>query len=67
MRKGVQQIVIRRSRGVMIAQAIGRTGRGVKFIISEDEIGDTLPSAPGYKAKQAAAVLKLLGSGAPIP
>lgn len=65
LKKGVQQIVVRRSRGDMVVQAIGRTGRGVKFIIAEEAIGKDRPGSPGYKPKQTAAVEKLLGSGQP--
>jgi len=64
MAKGVQAIQVRKQRGKFVVQAIGRTGRGVKFIVAEEDIAATQVRSPEFKKDVAAAVAKLLGSEA---
>ncbi len=64
MRRGVQQVVVKRSRGAVVVQAIGRTARGVRFIIEEEEIADRKTTDKNFKAQVTAATDKLLASEA---
>lgn len=63
MTKGIHFIQIARQRGKMLVQAMGRTGRGTKFIIKQEVIDSEGPHAKDFKQKQAAAVAKIYESG----
>lgn len=57
-------IIVRRSRGGLIVQATGRTGRGQSYIKSSEALSVKSMSDPKFKAELAAAINKLLGSAA---
>lgn len=60
--KGIHQIAVKRQRGRLTVQAIGRTTRGVKFILGQEELTAKHTTDPRLKAEQTAAADKLLGS-----
>ncbi len=64
IRKGVQAIEVREKRGELMVYAIGRTARGVKFIIAQEGLGHLVLISPDLKQIQTAAADKLLLSGA---
>lgn len=64
MTTAAQQITTVKRRGRFLVQAIGRTPRGMKYIIQEVELTAKSTADPEFKTEQAAAISKLLGSAA---
>jgi len=57
-------IIVRKSRGVLVVQATGRTGRGQSFIKGAAPLKVKSMRDPNFKAELSAAVDKLLNSEA---
>lgn len=60
MREAVQQVQVRRQRGVLTVILFGRTGRGVKYIVGQQPIKAASTSDKEYKSEVAEATTKLL-------
>lgn len=57
-------IIVRKSRGLLVVQATGRTERGQSFIKGSVPLTVKTMSDPKFKGELATAVDQLLGSGA---
>ena len=57
-------VEVRRSRGKLVVNGIGRTPRGQKFIAEQVALKSHDMSSEGFKKEMAAAVEKILGSEA---
>ena len=55
-------IIVRKTRGGLVVQATGRTGKGQKFIKGQEGLKVKSISDKNFKAEMAAAVEKLLSS-----
>lgn len=64
MRKGVQAIEVTKRRGETVVSVMGRTSRGVKFIIDQKAVGKDHPSRKKLKEEIAKAADELLNSEA---
>lgn len=60
MKKGVNIVQVRRQRGKVTVQTLGRTTRGTKFILDEAELECKSPADKDFKKELATAVEQLL-------
>ncbi|MCK5292975.1 MAG: hypothetical protein KAR39_13275 [Thermoplasmata archaeon] len=66
MTKGIGQIRVRKSHGVMVVTAYGQTPQGKKYIKGSVPLKAKDPASPGFKSEVAQAVNELFGSGEPV-
>lgn len=59
MAHGIAQIHVRTSRGKLIVQAMGQTGRGQSYLKEAVELTAKTPADPNFKSELAAAVTKI--------
>lgn len=64
MSREAASIVVRKSRGLLVVQATGRTGRGQSFIKGHVLLSVKSMSDPKFKGELKAAVDQLLGRAA---
>lgn len=60
MASGIGTIEVKRQRGGLVLQGLGRTPRGTKFIRETEALGVKNMADPEFKTKMAAAVKKML-------
>lgn len=60
MRKGVSIVQVRRQRGKVTVQTLGRTPRGTKFILDQTELECKSPADKKFKGEMKAAVEQML-------
>lgn len=59
MRHPIGTVEVRRVRGKLVVQGMGRTARGTKFIAKQEELTPKNMKDKGFKSALSAAVLKL--------
>lgn len=60
-------VEVRRSRGVLVVNGLGKTPRGQRFIAKQVKLKATDMGSKEFKSELAAAVAEIIGSEAPTP
>lgn len=65
MAVGIGTIQVKRERGKLVVQGLGKTPRGQKFIKDTEVLGVKSPADPDFKTQLGAAVSKMLAESSP--